>query len=76
MANASSLPEVAGDAALLLDPDDPRAWAAALRDVLHNAALRDTLRDRGLAQAARFSWRRVAHETAAVYELVGGSWRM
>jgi glycosyltransferase involved in cell wall biosynthesis len=73
VSNASSLPEVTGDAALLLDPDDPAAWAAALRDVLHDAALRERMRARGVAQAARFSWRRVAEETAAVYDAIGRS---
>ena len=69
VSNASSLPEVAGDAALLLPPNDPAAWATALRAVLHDAALRSVLRERGFAQAARFSWRRVAEETAAAYAL-------
>jgi glycosyltransferase involved in cell wall biosynthesis len=73
VSSASSLPEVAGDAALLLDPDDPAAWAAALRDVLHDAALRERMRIRGFEQAARFSWRKVAEETATVYASLDGS---
>jgi glycosyltransferase involved in cell wall biosynthesis len=65
---ASSLPEVVGDAALCVAPDDVAGWAAALERLLHDAALRADLRARGLAQAAQFSWRRVAEETLAVYE--------
>src|SRR5205823_9755020 len=46
--NASSLPEVVGQAGLLLPPDDPPAWAAALDRLLSDAALRQELRGRGL----------------------------
>lgn len=65
--NTSSLPEVAGDAALLVDPLDVDALAAALARVLQDPALREQMRARGLAQAARFSWERAARETLAVY---------
>lgn len=65
--NASSLPEVVGDAALLVPPDDPPAWTAALWRVLADPALRAALRVRGLARAATFSYDRVATETAAIY---------
>jgi glycosyltransferase involved in cell wall biosynthesis len=65
--NASSLPEVLGDAGLLLPPDDPVAWAAALHRVLGDTDLRAALRQRGLERAATFSWERVARETAQVY---------
>ncbi len=53
---ASSLPEVTGDAALLLDPDDADAWAAALARIDGDAALRADLAARGRAQAATFTW--------------------
>ena len=65
--NVSSLPEVAGDAALLFDPENVDAIAAALNSLLADSSLRDELRGRGLAQAARFSWDRTAAETLAVY---------
>ena len=71
VSNASSLPEAVGDAALLLPPDDPTAWSAALRRVLEDAELRADLRARGLHRAANFTSQRVAQETAAVYERVG-----
>jgi len=68
--NTSSLPEVAGDAALLVNPLDTDALTAALRRVLSEPGLAAELRVRGIAQAARFSWERAARETMAVYELV------
>lgn len=66
--DASSLPEVLGDAALLVPPDDVAGWAAALWRALADARLRDELRRRGLARAALFSYERTARETVAVYE--------
>jgi glycosyltransferase involved in cell wall biosynthesis len=70
--NTSSLPEVAGDAALLVDPLDVDALTAALRRALIDPALAADLRARGLAQAARFSWARAAEETLAIYRRVHG----
>ncbi len=67
---ASSLPEVAGDAAILVDPLDVEGFARAIEQVLEDAELRNDLRQRGLRQAARFSWDRAARETIAVYEKV------
>jgi glycosyltransferase involved in cell wall biosynthesis len=67
VAAASSLPEVVGDAALLVPPEDISAWASALWRLISNAALRDDLRARGFARAARFSYDRVARETVEVY---------
>jgi glycosyltransferase involved in cell wall biosynthesis len=71
--NASSLPEVVGDAALLIDPRDVGAIANAIERVVTDRALRGDLRARGFAQAAKFSWERAARETLAVYERVQGS---
>jgi glycosyltransferase involved in cell wall biosynthesis len=69
----TSLPEVAGDAALLLDPPvSPEALAAALTRVVHDQALRGRLVERGLARAAHFDWRRTAEVTASVYEALAG----
>ncbi len=72
VANTSSLPEVAGDAALLLPADDAGAWADALALLWHDAARRQELGQRGVPQAARFSWQRAARETLAVYQRVAG----
>jgi len=57
---ASSVPEVVGDAGLLLDPLDVPAWTAALTQVLDDLALRARLRQAGLARAATFTWARTA----------------
>jgi glycosyltransferase involved in cell wall biosynthesis len=65
--NASSLPEVAGDAALLFDPHDEAAIAGALRRLLDEATLREQLRVRGLARAAEFTWQRTARLTLESY---------
>ena len=63
----SSLPETAGDAALLVDPTDVNALAAALTRVLIEPSLAADLRARGFAQAARFTWERTAAETLSIY---------
>jgi glycosyltransferase involved in cell wall biosynthesis len=65
--NASSLPEVAGDAALLFDPSDESAIAAALARLLGDQALREDLRARGLERAGRFTWERTASLTLESY---------
>ena len=65
--NRASMPEVAGDAALLFDPADPAAIRAAIERLLGDAELRTRLRAAGLARAAQFSWERCARETAGVY---------
>lgn len=68
--NTSSLPEVAGDAALLVDPTDVAAITEAMERVLSDPVLAADLRARGLARASQFSWERTARETLAVYERV------
>jgi len=65
--NSSSLPEVCGDAAILVPPTDVSALTSALRRLLDDAALRDDLRSRGLRQAARFTWDDAAQRTLEVY---------
>lgn len=72
-ANVSSIPEVVGDAGLLIDPNDAEGLAEALGRVLSDAALRQDLRRRGLARAAEFSWNRAARETLAVYRQAMGA---
>ena len=67
VSRASSLPEVVGDAAVLIDPYDVQALADTLADALSNAPLAATLRQAGPQRAASFSWVRTARETAAVY---------
>ncbi|MBP7274655.1 MAG: glycosyltransferase family 4 protein [Kiritimatiellae bacterium] len=64
----SSLPEVAGDAALMVDPRDPAALAGALTSVLTDPALAARLRTAGLERARKFSWNQAARTTWSVYE--------
>jgi glycosyltransferase involved in cell wall biosynthesis len=70
--NTSSLPEVAGDAALLIDPIDVEAIASAMRRVLEDHTLSTEMRAKGLARAREFTWERTARETIAVYERMLG----
>jgi len=67
---ASSLPEVAGDAALLVNPEDTQSLADAMGQVLSNPALAAQLRADGPRQAKQFSWTRTAIATTAVYRKV------
>lgn len=69
---ASSLPEVVGEAALLFNPTDEQDMASVLAQVLESEELRQEMRRKGLQQASRFTWRRTAEETLAVYGLAGG----
>ena len=64
----SSLPEVAGHAALLFDPEDVPAITLALERLLGDAELRERLRKAGIERARRFTWRATADATARVYE--------
>lgn len=66
--NTSSLPEVAGDAALLVDPHDVDAIADAMYRIITDEALRAELARRGLENVKRFSWEKCARETLAVLE--------
>jgi glycosyltransferase involved in cell wall biosynthesis len=64
---SSSLPEVVGDAGLMVPATDADALGTALLRLLNDAELRAELRERGLRQAQRFSWRQTAERTLAVY---------
>ncbi len=69
--NVSSLPEVAGDAALQVDPRDTEGWVVAMHRVLTDEGLRATLVERGLKQVRKFSWQRCASQVLEVLEQVG-----
>ncbi|MCL4458725.1 MAG: glycosyltransferase family 4 protein [Chloroflexi bacterium] len=69
--NASSLPEVIGEAGILIDPHDPLALAEAMARVVNDAALRAELKQHGLERAKFFSWQRCAEETLQVLEGAG-----
>jgi glycosyltransferase involved in cell wall biosynthesis len=73
VADAASLPEVVGDAALLFAPGDATACADAMEHVLSDEALREDLIESGRRRASLFSWALTAEETVAVYlEAIGG----
>ena len=71
--NRTSLPEVVGDAAISVDPEDTRALTEAMHQILTNSTLQADLRARSLRQAAQFSWDKTAQETLAVYHEVYSS---
>lgn len=66
--NRTSLPEVVGDAAITVDPENIQELVAAMRRVLTDPELQSDLRARSLQRAAQFSWQKAARETIAVYE--------
>jgi glycosyltransferase involved in cell wall biosynthesis len=68
--NRGSLAEVCGDAALLLDPGDPRSIASAIESIVADARLRARLRKRGLARARYFSWPASAERHREIYARV------
>jgi glycosyltransferase involved in cell wall biosynthesis len=68
--NVSSLPEVAGDAAILVPPQDVETWAKAIEEVIESRTVSSELRRKGLARASQFSWERTAEQTIAVYRAV------
>jgi glycosyltransferase involved in cell wall biosynthesis len=67
VSNISSLPEVVGDAALLVNPENDEEITVALWRLLTDQALWSELREKGLKRAAAFSWQRAAQQTMAVY---------
>lgn len=66
-ADVASLPEVVGEAGLLLPPQDQAAWSDAWRTLWHDPDQRMRLRTAGFAQARRFSWQTAAQQTLAIY---------
>ena len=70
--NTSSLPEVVGDAGLMVDPLRSDELAGAMARVLEDSDLAAAMRTKGLARAATFSWERCARETLSIYRDVTG----
>jgi glycosyltransferase involved in cell wall biosynthesis len=70
--NASSLPEVVGKAAVLVNPENVFEIMRAIHRVLLDQPLRTSLRERGYEQAQRFSWDTSARKILKVYEGIGG----
>jgi glycosyltransferase involved in cell wall biosynthesis len=71
--DVSSIPEITGDAALLIDPNDERELANALIEIVNNDRLRAELREKGIAQAKKFTWRDAAEKTLRLYKEAYGS---
>jgi glycosyltransferase involved in cell wall biosynthesis len=71
--NRTSLPEVVGDAGLLVDPLDVRALGSAIERLICNSDFRNELRLKGLNQAEKFDWRETARRTLDVYKEVVGT---
>ena len=65
--NRGSLPEIVGEAGKLLDPDDLESWIEAIDLMASDVSLRDQARQKGLEQAAKFTWHRTASETLEIY---------
>ncbi|MFQ6001145.1 MAG: glycosyltransferase family 4 protein, partial [Anaerolineae bacterium] len=68
----SSLPEVVGDGALLVPPQEVEALAAAMEKALSDPSLWEELRRKGLERAKRFTWSEAAKRLLAIYRQVGG----
>jgi len=70
--NVSSLPEVAGESALLFNPESVTSMVETITRALQDETLRDALHQKSLDRAAAFSWQRTAHETLDLYRRVIG----
>jgi glycosyltransferase involved in cell wall biosynthesis len=64
---AASIPEVVGDAGILLDPTDVAAWTDAIVNIVNDDDRRSEMRSRGLARATEFTWARTARQTLEAY---------
>jgi alpha-1,3-rhamnosyl/mannosyltransferase len=74
-ARCASIPELVGDAGLLLDPLDVDAWTRAIVSVVTDSGARAELAARSARRAAQYSWARTARETAAVFRAAALSGR-
>ena len=70
VANRASLPEIAGDAAILVEPDDAESIAEALYQTLTDSGKRAYMRQRGLERAAQFTWKQTTQATLDLYHRV------
>lgn len=71
VSNVSSMPEVVGDAGILVSPTDVEEWTVAMWRVLTESGLREMLREKGLKRAAHFSWEKAARQHLEVYRRFG-----
>ena len=70
VSNTSSCPEVAGEAALYIDPRNADSIRSSLSRLLESEALRTELREKGREQEKKYSWKKVAEQTFEVYKTV------
>lgn len=70
VSDVSSLPEVAGEAALYIDPTTPDSITHAIERLIDNSTLRETLIQKGREQLAKFSWQRTINETVDIYQSI------
>ena len=68
--NTSSMPEVSGNAALIIDPFKPDEIVDAMKKIMTDQQLRNNLIEKGLEQSAKFSWRNMAHEVLELYNSI------
>ena len=68
VSNRGALPEVVGDAGLLVTPDDPESIASAITRLLEDRSLREACSSRGLDRARQFTWSQTARDTRRAYE--------
>lgn len=66
--NVTSLPEIAGDAAILINPRDGDELCQAMLNFLTDEDLRDRLKQKGIERAKQFSWSKCARETVEIYQ--------
>jgi alpha-1,3-rhamnosyl/mannosyltransferase len=70
--NTTSLPEIAADAALLVDPCDTQAIAHAMQQIADSPSQAALLRRQGLVRAQQYNWQTCAQQTAAIYQRMLG----
>jgi alpha-1,3-rhamnosyl/mannosyltransferase len=70
--NSTAVPEVVGDAGILLDPDDLEGWTGSMQKLIEDGGLRALLAGKGRARAAEFSWDRSAQLQLSAYEKAAG----
>ena len=68
ISNAGSLPEIAGDAALITEPDDPYAIGEILEKICKDKTLQNGLKKKGLKRSAEFSWENTARELRFLFQ--------
>jgi len=71
VSNISSIPEVVGDAGILVKPNDVEELSDAILRVLNSETLSAQLSEKGLRQAIKFSWRKTAEKTVEIYNKIG-----